>query len=590
MYQTGPTIKQTLDDIQSNKIVLPAIQREFVWRPSQICRLFDSLMQGYPFNTFLYWQVEPESSGKFQFYDFVRDYHQKNNPHCPRLPMMFNKQLTAVLDGQQRLTALNIGLRGSMAWKRPRLWWNNPYAFPTRRLYLDLLWQPDKDDDDDGLKYRFLFRTREQLEAAKASDKVCWFPVSEILAMVEPYQVSEWLFSAQLPVENQQHANRTLHNLYNVVHDKHLISFYEERSQELDRVLQIFIRTNSGGTILSYSDLLLSVAVAQWKQHDAREEIHSLVDELNRIGNGFTFSKDLILKAGLLLSDINNVSFKVDNFGQSSMEEFESRWDDIKNSLLLTVELVADFGFNGQNLTSHNAILPIAYYLYKRSPGESYLTSSAFKDDREEIHGWLIRSLLKGVWGRSADTLMTALRQVLIGKEGDAFPSEQMMQRGRSLIFEDEEIEDLADMQYGNRLTFALLSLLFPFIDLQNSQFHVDHVFPTAHFTKRQLMEAGASEESVEDIIGKKNGLANLQLLQGTLNLEKSAKLPSEWLAETYSDDLNGRQAYQDRHLLGKVPESIVCFDTFYEARRERLKARITKLLGRQPASLRAAE
>ena len=57
MYQTGYTIKETLDQIQSNELVLPAIQREFVWRPEQICRLFDSLMQGYPFGTFLYWQV-----------------------------------------------------------------------------------------------------------------------------------------------------------------------------------------------------------------------------------------------------------------------------------------------------------------------------------------------------------------------------------------------------------------------------------------------------------------------------------------------------------------------------------------------------
>ena len=217
--------------------------------------------------------------------------------------------------------------------------------------------------------------------------------------MVEPYQVSEWLFSAQLAPEHNRRANRTLHNLYDVVHNKNLIAFYEERSQELDKVLQIFIRTNSGGTILSYSDLLLSVAVAQWKQHDAREEIHSLVDEINRIGNGFTFTKDLVLKAGLLLSDINNVGFKVDNFGQSNMAEVESKWDGIKKALLLTVELVADFGFNGQNLTSHNAILPIAYYLYKRKPGEGYLTSSTFKDDREGVHGWLIRSLLKGAWG-----------------------------------------------------------------------------------------------------------------------------------------------------------------------------------------------
>ncbi len=53
MYQTGDTIQQTPDEIHHHKLVLPAIQREFVWGPGQICRLFDSLMQGYPFGTFL---------------------------------------------------------------------------------------------------------------------------------------------------------------------------------------------------------------------------------------------------------------------------------------------------------------------------------------------------------------------------------------------------------------------------------------------------------------------------------------------------------------------------------------------------------
>ena len=49
MYQTGLTIKDALSSVSNNLYVLPAIQREFVWDDEQICRLFDSLMQGYPF-------------------------------------------------------------------------------------------------------------------------------------------------------------------------------------------------------------------------------------------------------------------------------------------------------------------------------------------------------------------------------------------------------------------------------------------------------------------------------------------------------------------------------------------------------------
>ena len=542
MYQTGDTIKETLDEILRHDLVLPAIQREFVWRPEQICRFFDSLMQGYPFGTFLYWRVAPKTSGKFKFFDFVRNYHQRDNPHCPPLPEMPNQQLTAVLDGQQRLTALNIGLRGSMATKLPRKWWNSPDAFPAKRLYLDLLWQPDKDYEDDkdneeGLKYRFKFLTTE--EASEQREGVCWYPVGEVLFLPNAGPaMTQWL-NDRLPQEQVTPAHETLYELFQVVHNKLLVAYYEEKGQELDKALQIFIRMNDGGTPLSHSDLLLSIAVAQWTDHDARQEIHDLVDELNSIGTGFNFSKDLVLKAGLMLSDIGSVGFKVDNFNRENMEIFESKWEKIKRALILTVRLVESFGFTDRSLTAHSAILPIAYYLYLKNPGDSFLTNDGNEPDREKIREWLTRSLLKsGVWGSGLDTLLTALRRV-IGESGSGtFPVAliyvEMARRGRELEFNDEEAEDLADMRFSDRLTFALLSLLFPFVNLRDN-FHVDHIFPSARLTDRSLKDANVAEDEIACFRKRKDGLANLQLLPGPANMQKNATMPAEWLSNVSS-------------------------------------------------------
>ena len=586
MYQTGDTIKRTLDEIYRHDLVLPAIQREFVWQPEQICRLFDSLMQGYPFGTFLYWRVAPENSGRFKFFDFVLNYHQRDTPHCPPLPEMPNRQLTAVLDGQQRLTALNIGLRGSIARKLPYKSRNSPGAFPTQKLYLDLLWQPDEDDED-GLKYRFSFLTDEQSRTIE--EGVCWFPVGQVLSLPNAGPaMTQWL-NERLPQEHVTPAHETLYELYQVVHNKHLVAYYEETGQELDKALQIFIRMNDGGTPLSHSDLLLSIAVAQWTDHDARQEIHGLVDELNRIGTGFSFSKDLVLKAGLMLSDIGRVGFKVDNFNAENMDTLERKWEDIKRALLLTVQLVSSFGFTGHSLTAHNAILPIAYYLYSKNPGESFLAHSSFEQDRKAIREWLIRSLLKsGVWGSGLDTLLTDQRGAIRENDIDTFPvapiRDAMARKGRQLIFDDEEVEDLADMRYGDRLTFALLSLLFPFVDLRN-QFHVDHIFPSSSFTDSRLKDACVPDDKLRAFMDRKDRLANLQLLQGPVNVEKSAAMPADWLSEAYADDVS-RHEYEERHLLGHVPEAITGFDTFYNARRERLKVRIRQLLGRQSSLL----
>ncbi len=578
MYKPGGTIAAALEKIQRKSYVLPAIQREFVWKPEQIERLFDSLMQGYPFGTFLFWTVKPETSGNFKFYDFVLHYHQRDAAHCPELPTLHDQTVTAVLDGQQRLTALNIGLRGSMAMKLPSKWWTNPDAFPKRTLRLNLL--ASLEPDEDGIVYDFRFLDDAQVER---SEEAFWYNVPDIMAVNDVTDLNDWLVDAGLSGEQFKSAFRMLTKLYHVVKTNQLMYYYEEEAQDVERVLNIFIRLNSGGTILSYSDLLLSIAVAQWKKVDARSEIHSLVDEINRIGTGFTLSQDFVLKAGLMLSDIASVGFKVENFTQANMEKLESNWPQIRAALVRTVELAASFGLNGQTLRADSALLPIAYYLYHRKAPANYSVSNQFAADRETIHSWLIRSLLKasGIWGSGLDTLLTALREVIQQKGDESFPARELEQvmdaRGKSLTFSPAEVEDMLSLQYGDKRMFALLSMLFPFVNLRN-QFHMDHVFPISRFTTAKLRKAGVTEDKIEELARMANELPNLQLLEGTANTEKRDALPAKWLA-THYPNAGDRTHYCAMHDLGDIPETIEGFEMFHADRRERLRVRIKAVL-----------
>ena len=233
------------------------------------------------------------------------------------------------------------------------------------------------------------------------------------------------------------------------------------------------------------------------------------------------------------------------------MDIFESNWDNINHALTLTVQLVSNFGFSGQNLSAHNAILPVAYYLYRRNPGETYLTHSQFAQDRQAIREWLIRSLLKsGVWGSGLDTLLTALRRVIEDSGSNGFPVapilDEMARRGKSLVFEQEELEELTDMEYGNGLTFALSCHLFSRLSICATNSNMDHIFPRAHFTERKLRAAGVADTQVDDFMQCKDRLANLQLLDGALNNEKRTKMPAEWLSEMYTDSA-GRNEYEER-------------------------------------------
>lgn len=575
-YQTAVTIEKTLQRIERNDIVLPAIQREFVWKAEQICTLFDSLMQGYPFGTFLYWKINQENNHNYQFYGFVREYHEKDNPHCPRLGELPNRDVTAVLDGQQRLTALNIGLRGSLATKLPYMWRKNPDAYPQTQLYIDLLWTPNEDDDI-GLRYRFEFRTSSKTENGSA----CWFPVKAILQMADSGPAMTAWLDKNLDDGSIVQAHTVLHKLYTVVRERALVCFYEETSQELEKVLQIFIRTNSGGTVLSYSDLLLSIAVAQWSHYDAREEIHRLVDDINGIGNGFGFSKDWVLKAGLMLSDIGSVGFRVDNFNRHNMATLESQWPRIRRALVRTVRLASNLGFSAETLRADSALLPVAYYLYFSDADDGYLEKSEFATDRNRLRRWLVRGMLKaGTWGSGLDSLLAALRKVIKGHGRNGFPvrmlNRKMKARGKGLVFTDEEIDELTEMRYRDRRTFLLLSLVFDHLDLRH-HFHIDHIFPKSLFTVRQLAANGFSEEEVLSLRDKADGLPNLQLLGGIENQEKRSMLPVEWLATLESDE--DRDKYRDLHLLGSLSSDLSGFIEFYSMRRKRLKSKIRDML-----------
>ena len=578
MHQQGGTIENTLDSIASHEYVLPAIQREFVWRPEQVCNLFDSLMQGYPFGEFMLWRVAPENSGQYRWYDFVRDYHQRDNPHCPELATIHDKPLTAVLDGQQRLTAFNIGLRGSMARKLPYKWWNSWDAFPKRVLALDLLASPDPDEE--GSRYTFEFIDEDRIGVE--GDRL-WFRVSDILGMAAGPAMLTWLTQYGLDQGQLTDAFTSLDRLHRAVRVDQVVAYYEEQSQDIERVLNIFIRCNSGGTPLSYSNLLLSIAVSQWKILDARSEVYGLVDEMNKVRPGLLFNADFVLKAGLMLSDIASVGFKVENFTYENMAVLENNWPNIRQALMETVELVDRFGFDSRTIQATNSLLLIAYYLYKKGAPRDFETSDHFIHDRAVIRGWLTRSILKesGIWGSGLDTLLTALRDVIRESDAGEFPAAQlrrvMAQRGKTLDFIEEEIEDLADMRLGDRRIFPLLTMLFPDLDSRDGS-DIDHVFPKSRFTPTRLNAAKVDEGLFDEFRDRADRLPNLQLLDRSVNNEKRATLPSEWL-DVHCPSPEFRKVYCDRHRLGEVPENITDFAKFYSKRRERLLGRIAGLV-----------
>ena len=380
--------------------------------------------------------------------------------------------------------------------------------------------------------------------------------------------------------EESEFAINTLNGFFNVIHQKGTISYYLEESEELDKVLQIFIRINSGGTKLSYSDLLLSIATAQWKEKDAREVIHEFVDEINMIGDGFIFNKDIVLKSCLVLADFD-VKFKVDNFTKENMTVIERNWDETSQAIRSAIQLVSKLGYSRDNLTATNTIIPIAYFIYKNKFSDSIVHSSQREDDRKAIKEWLARVLLKGVFGGQPDSIYPKMRD-LINENLGRFPLQETIAHYRgsrkSISFSEDDIESLLDLQYGKAKTYYALTLLYPGLNY-NFKYHQDHIHPASFFNKRYLRKMGLSEEDVEAYITACNGLPNLQLLQSTQNIQKSDKSLVDWLSLTYTS-LSDKESFLRQNYIGTSDS--LSFDDFLDfvvARRTALKNQFMNML-----------
>ncbi|EJC14758.1 hypothetical protein HPHPP25_1341 [Helicobacter pylori Hp P-25] len=63
--------------------------------------------------------------------------------------------MSIVLDGQQRLTSLYIGLKGTRTLKKKNARNDNPNAYEEKRLYLNLKHQPNMDNPEDNYEFEF---------------------------------------------------------------------------------------------------------------------------------------------------------------------------------------------------------------------------------------------------------------------------------------------------------------------------------------------------------------------------------------------------------------------------------------------------
>ena len=578
-FQTPITIKDAIDKIHKREYLLPAIQRKFTWKAEQIEMLFDSIMRGYPINSFMFWKVSSDKiKSEYKFYEFIKEFREFFAENNPDIDTTRGPNFEAVIDGQQRLTSLYIGLRGSYAYKLPRKRLkDNEECIPTRKLYLNLK-KSIKQDCDYQKEYDFSFLSKPELEELNRQDEQFWFEVGDILNLDTHQKINKYMTKNNLI--GNDYAMNALVQLFSVIHTEKLINYYLQEDEEADKVLEIFIRTNSGGTPLSFSDLLMSIASANWKLIDARKEIERLIEEVNDIGHaGFKIDKDLVLKIFLFLFN-EDIRFKLDNFTHQNIRVFEEHWEGVRKSIISTFELLSKLGFNDKTLRAKNATVPIVYYIYHNGLSGK-IERPIYKDseNKRNIGCWLVLSFVKSIFGGQTDSVLKRIRKALKANPGEAFPADKIMNEFKTdpvknYALDDDFVEGLLESQKDTYDAFYVLYLLYLHLDFSNQDVHQDHLHPAKFFTNDKYFKENIPQEVQDFAKDKKNwnGIANLQLLDGSQNISKNDMPLKDWVVKN-------NRTNKDLFLSEGTSLELKDFKEFILDRRENLKTLLKQIV-----------
>lgn len=549
------SIKDIIKMLNEKKIYLPEIQRSFVWKAEQIEKLFESIFIGYPIGTLLFWKTTKNDINKNEIilYDFIKDYHErdsKNNDKSSTIASDYENYFIT-LDGQQRLTALYIGLQGSTAYKTHNTWWKLDDSFPKKKLYFNLDAKGLNDDDDDEIIPIFKF-----FEDGKVPKNNKWIIASDILKFNDLNDIIRYTNNNELTDEESGNISKFWGNITSI--NPPIIHYLNIESDSYEDVLNIFVRLNSYGTPLSKSDLLFSTMLLEWK--GGRETIEKLIKDINNKGNKFNFSKDFIMRTCLVLSGAS-VNLKIDSFKKDKIIYIRDNFERISLSIKKAVDSLVKLGYSDEMLSSQNALIPYIYYLYKGG-NEKNITG---------LKKYLAVSQLKNLYGVASNAALTSTRAALEKLNCKKVDFDITLFDGVILVgdrdfkIREDDINSYMDKEKG-KYTFYILSLLYPNLKLDQVKFHQDHAHPYNAF--ENLDKDKLTKEQIDRWKILRDTLPNLELLEGSENESKNNMSLTDWINKgnkvEYSDEKESTDLYN--------------FDNYYKKRKEKMITELKRI------------
>lgn len=532
---------------------LPNIQRKFVWKEDQIEKLFDSILREYPIGTLLLWKTKDQIKRR-RFIDNFRNDIRLSDFYV--LPDDSTKML--VLDGQQRLQSLYIGLKGS---------------YEKKELVIDILSGDITAPED--IRFKFKFLSPDEI-------KVPWIKFKDIVFSSKEYnQIASDIkekFDCDLSSDENERIETNVARIVRIfVSEENItwqevdsVDFKEKYSQE--DVVEVFIRANAGGTPLGKSDLLFSLLISSWE--DADEVIDAFLSTINQ--TGYNFTRDFVLKVCLSLLD-KGAQYKVEKFRDPTIKnEIMNNWERISDAISAVKDFVYGNTFlkTDKLVPSYLALIPLIYFRY-------HFPDKWISEIQEDMADYLLRTSLTGAYSGSPDNMIDKCNKSIKGIQNLKISEiyREIIANGRSLVispetilhfsYEDKEIHLLFNLWYGFNYQ--------PSFDGNKPQ--VDHIFPRSKLRKIKERNPATGRMDLQKFKkADQNQLANLMLLTAEENgaAGKGEISPDEWFKDKPIEYLN-------QHLIPTNKElwQIENFETFIKARKSVLLNKFSYLLGK---------
>lgn len=580
-YSVTPhPIETLLTWIKSGEIAIPEIQRPFVWEPTKVRNLLDSLYQGYPVGYLIAWR----------------------NPTVRLKDGTPSAGKRILIDGQQRVTALMAALLGHEVLTK----------------------------DYETVRIRIAFHPQtERFEVANPAIRkdVAWIQdVAEVFAPdADMIDLTE-SYAERNPAADRRLVGKVLQKLGKIVNNHvGLIELAEDL--DIETVTEIFIRVNSAGAELSQADFAMSKIAANetYGGNLLRKAIdyfcHLTVapDFLGRIEKGDkNFAASEFLPKMRWLGDVNDdiydptytdmlrVAF-TSEFGRGKLADLvallsgrnfetkqyedaiaEASFGKLKQGILAFINkthfdritmILRSAGFVTSDLIGGRNAVNFAYILYLRGRAENVPAPQL----ERLVRRWYAMSVLRGRYTGSPETAFDFdIRQVeargLVDYAGAVLGSElpesfwtgmlpQLMDTssGKSPYFLAYKA---AQVKFGDK---GFLSRDITVLDLLLNRSDVHHVYPRNHLKRDKGLAPG-----------RYNQIANFVLAQSEINIAIGDKPPEQYFKELAEQVNGGKEKYggitgaavlRDNLRANCVPESMLDgvipdYDDFLEERR----------------------